>query len=242
MRPFLANCPNHQDPSIAPLRAVFRLSFRPLSLRQPNHRNSHSKRDTIRIGWDRDGETPRSADARGASRAVPAACSRNSGRCDRRSARPASIDDLSGTRPQSEGRWHYLPETAQRFAWARRLRGSQLERRSQLGELVRDRLAMGWSPEQIAGRLRRQAAQHEISHEFIYRWIYGPVGGRERAGLQCSSVVTAESAMSFPVSAPAPQRLVAGALRWRPRAARAAALGPVRAGDWRRTACRLPAG
>ena len=78
--------------------------------------------------------------------------------------------------------------------------------------------------------------------ESIYRSIYGPVGGRERAGLQCSSVVTAELAMSFPVSAPAPQRLVAGALRWRPRAARAAALGPVRAGDWRRTACRLPAG
>ena len=60
------------------------------------------------------------------------------------------------------------------------LRGSKLERRSQLGELVRDRLAMGWSPEQIAGRLRRQAAQHEISHEFIDRWIYGPIGRRER--------------------------------------------------------------
>ena len=27
----------------------------------------------------------------------------------------------------------YLPETAQRFAWARRLRGSKIERRSQLG-------------------------------------------------------------------------------------------------------------
>ena len=74
----------------------------------------------------------------------------------------------------------YLPETAQRFAWARRLRGSKLERRSQLGELVRDRLAMGWSPEQIAGRRRRQSAQHRISHESIYRWIYGPIGRRER--------------------------------------------------------------
>ena len=27
--------------------------------------DTHSKRDTVRIGWDRDGETPRSADARG---------------------------------------------------------------------------------------------------------------------------------------------------------------------------------
>ncbi len=66
------------------------------------------------------------------------------------------------------------------IAWATRLRGSKLERRSQLGELVRDRLAMGWSPEQIAGRLRRQTAQHRISHESIYRWIYGPIGRRER--------------------------------------------------------------
>ena len=39
---------------------------------------------------------------------------------------------------------------------------------------------MGWSPEQIAGRLRRQTAQHRISHESIYRWIYGPIGRRER--------------------------------------------------------------
>jgi len=55
-----------------------------------------------------------------------------------------------------------------------------LERRSQLGDLVRDQLAMGWSPEQIAGRLRRRAAQHRTSHESIYRWIYGPSGRRER--------------------------------------------------------------
>lgn len=74
----------------------------------------------------------------------------------------------------------YLPETAPRFAWARRLRGSKLERRSRLGAYVRDRLAMGWSPEQIAGRLRREQAEHTVSHEAIYRWIYGPVGRCER--------------------------------------------------------------
>jgi transposase, IS30 family len=74
----------------------------------------------------------------------------------------------------------YLPETAHRFAWARRLRGSKIERRSQLGIHVGDRLAMGWSPEQIAGRLRLEAAEHRVSHESIYRWICGPVGRRER--------------------------------------------------------------
>ena len=49
-----------------------------------------------------------------------------------------------GRNRRADGR--YLPETAQRFAWARRPAWLELERRSQLGELVRDRLAMGWSP------------------------------------------------------------------------------------------------
>jgi IS30 family transposase len=74
----------------------------------------------------------------------------------------------------------YLPETAARFAWARRRRGSKLERPSPLGDLVRQRLAMGWSPEQIAGRLRRDVSEHRASHETIYRCIYSPAGRRER--------------------------------------------------------------
>jgi IS30 family transposase len=39
---------------------------------------------------------------------------------------------------------------------------------------------MGWSPEQIADRLQLDAAQRRISHESVYRWIYGPIGRRER--------------------------------------------------------------
>ncbi len=31
---------------------------------------------------------------------------------------------------------------------------------------------MGWSPEQIAGRLRLEGSQHRVSHESIYRFIY----------------------------------------------------------------------
>jgi IS30 family transposase len=37
---------------------------------------------------------------------------------------------------------------------------------------VRERLAMGWSPEQIAGRLKREHGRIVISHESIYRFIY----------------------------------------------------------------------
>jgi transposase, IS30 family len=88
---------------------------------------------------------------------------------DRRGRHRSTIDRELGRNRRADG--SYRPETAQRFAWARRLRGSKLERRSQLGELVRDRLAMGWSPEQIAGRLRPTTAQHRISPESIYRWI-----------------------------------------------------------------------
>jgi IS30 family transposase len=46
---------------------------------------------------------------------------------------------------------------------------------------VEDRLAMGWSPEQIAGRMELEGLEHAISAESIYRHAYSPAG---RAGLQ----------------------------------------------------------
>ncbi|MFP6771713.1 MAG: hypothetical protein VCE74_05165, partial [Alphaproteobacteria bacterium] len=48
----------------------------------------------------------------------------------------------------------YRPGSADRIALSRRRRLSKLERLNLLGSDVRDRLAMGWSPEQIAGRLK----------------------------------------------------------------------------------------
>ena len=51
----------------------------------------------------------------------------------------------------------YSPAYAQEQAWARRWRGSRLERDVRLRDLVLDRLARGWSPEQVAGRLAREA-------------------------------------------------------------------------------------
>ncbi len=33
---------------------------------------------------------------------------------------------------------------------------------------------MGWSPEQIAGRLRLEGSQHRVSHESIYRFDGAP--------------------------------------------------------------------
>ena len=48
----------------------------------------------------------------------------------------------------------------------------KLARQPDLRSLVRDGLAMGRSPEQIAGRLAREQGRTVISHESIYRFVY----------------------------------------------------------------------
>jgi IS30 family transposase len=75
----------------------------------------------------------------------------------------------------------YRPGSAQRRAWARKLRGSKIARSTRLRVHVEDRLAMGWSPERIAGRMELEGAEHTISVESIYRHAYSPAG--RRAGL-----------------------------------------------------------
>jgi IS30 family transposase len=77
-------------------------------------------------------------------------------------------------RRNSLPRGDYKPASADRIAFSRRRRLSKIERLSRLRDHVCDHLAMGWSPEQIAGRLRLEGSEHEISHESIYRFIYRP--------------------------------------------------------------------
>jgi len=66
----------------------------------------------------------------------------------------------------------YCPDYAQAQTDARRWTGSRLERDDTLREIVLDRLAQGWSPEQVAGRLALEAGRQIISHETIYRFVY----------------------------------------------------------------------
>lgn len=75
----------------------------------------------------------------------------------------------------------YRPDSAARRAWARKLRGSRIVRSTRLRADVEDCLAMGWSPEQIAGRMELEGSEHAISAESIYRHAYSPAG--RRAGL-----------------------------------------------------------
>jgi transposase, IS30 family len=66
----------------------------------------------------------------------------------------------------------YKPSYAQQQTKARRWAGSRLERDPDLRRAVLERLARGWSPEQVAGRLCRERGRKVISYESIYRFIY----------------------------------------------------------------------
>jgi IS30 family transposase len=68
----------------------------------------------------------------------------------------------------------YSPARAQKLAERRRHWDGRfkLARQPDLRGLVKDRLAMGHSPEQIAGRLALEHGHTVISHESIYRFIY----------------------------------------------------------------------
>ncbi|MFC3909913.1 IS30 family transposase [Legionella dresdenensis] len=55
---------------------------------------------------------------------------------------------------------------------ARRWKGHKLERQPELRAAVLDRLAMGWSPQQVANRLAQEQGCAQISYESIYRFIY----------------------------------------------------------------------
>ena len=69
----------------------------------------------------------------------------------------------------------YQPAYAHEQTRARRWTGSRLSRRPELQKAVLDRLAQGWSPEQVAGRMAREGAPERVSHETIYRFIYDQI-------------------------------------------------------------------
>ena len=69
----------------------------------------------------------------------------------------------------------YRPVYAAEQAWARRWRGSRLVRLPELREVVLERLAQGYSPEQVAGRLRLERGHPVLSAESIYRFIYAQI-------------------------------------------------------------------
>ncbi len=71
----------------------------------------------------------------------------------------------------------YFPLTAQDLARRRRQRRRKLAAEEGLRAHVTERLKAGWSPQQIAGRLKRQADDPaSVCHETIHRHVHGPDG------------------------------------------------------------------
>jgi IS30 family transposase len=70
----------------------------------------------------------------------------------------------------------YFPLTAQDLASRRRQRCRKLAADDGLRAHVVERLAAGWSPQQIAGRLKQEESRASVCHETIYRHVYGPEG------------------------------------------------------------------
>jgi IS30 family transposase len=91
-----------------------------------------------------------------------------------RAASTVSRELRRNARPTRQWRGRYEGERAQALAGRRRRWDARfkLARQPDLARLVRDQLAMGRSPEQIAGRLAREQGRTVISHESIYRFAY----------------------------------------------------------------------
>jgi IS30 family transposase len=91
-----------------------------------------------------------------------------------RSASTISRELRRNAKPTKVWRGGYDPGRADGLAGRRRRmkKRFKLERQPALRAIVGDLLAMGWSPEQIAGRLARNHGCTVISHESIYRFVY----------------------------------------------------------------------
>jgi len=91
-----------------------------------------------------------------------------------RDASTISRELKRNSKPTRIWRRGYDPVRADGLAQRRRRWDGRykLMRQPDLRDLVKDRLAMGWSPEQIAGRLTREQGLTVISPESIYRFVY----------------------------------------------------------------------
>jgi len=76
------------------------------------------------------------------------------------------------TKAWPKGGYHAVRAQERTNLRRRRYRRFKLARQSDLRRLVKNGLAMGCSPEQIAGRLTLEHGHTRISHESIYRYVY----------------------------------------------------------------------
>jgi len=86
---------------------------------------------------------------------------------------PSTISrELKRNKTKTKG---YDPNYAHVQTRGRRWQGSRLDRQPELRHTVLNLLTMGWSPQQVAGRLAAEQGCRVISHESIYRFIYAQI-------------------------------------------------------------------
>lgn len=70
----------------------------------------------------------------------------------------------------------YSPKAAQRMAWRRRQREAPKQLQPELRKYVHRKLSNGWSPEQMAGRLKHRGRAYAVCTETIYQLVYSTYG------------------------------------------------------------------
>lgn len=87
---------------------------------------------------------------------------------------PSTISRELSRNEQFSGKRVIYPRFAQMKANGRRRRAYKKERLKSINnqKYVEDQLKMGWSPEQISGRMHVEQFSLPVSHEAIYQWIY----------------------------------------------------------------------
>ena len=85
---------------------------------------------------------------------------------------------------------------AQHLADERRKRQAKLLQDDDLRGGVIAALEAGWSPQQIAGRMRHERARRRVCHETIYRYVYSPDGRAQELRLGRSLQLRTRTAAS----------------------------------------------
>lgn len=94
-----------------------------------------------------------------------------------------SVSTISDEIKRNSTKHGYKPSLAHTISTARNLKSRKENplKDPKIYSYVVDKLRSGWSPEQIAGRLRRKnKSKTVICHETIYRYIYSPEGKRRK--------------------------------------------------------------
>ena len=79
----------------------------------------------------------------------------------------------------------YLASEAQKRALIRKRKSRKLayvRKSSNLRQYIEEGIRVGWSPEQISGRLKHQQEGLYLNHESIYRYVYSREGVQKRLG------------------------------------------------------------